>query len=42
MMTAALENIPQQQFQKRLQHWEHRLAKGIAAQEEFFESDTPQ
>jgi len=38
-VTTALKAIPQQEFQKCFQHWQHRWAKCIAAQGEYFEDD---
>jgi hypothetical protein len=37
-----LEAIPQQEFQKCLQWCQHRWAKCIAAQGEYFEGDPSQ
>jgi len=41
-MTTALKAIPQQEFQKCFQQWQHRWAKCIATQGECFESDNSQ
>jgi hypothetical protein len=41
-MTTALKAIPEQEFQKYFQHWEHRWAECIAAQGEYFEGDPSQ
>jgi hypothetical protein len=38
----ALKAIPQQEFQKCFQQWEHRWAKRIAAQGEYLEGDPSQ
>jgi hypothetical protein len=38
----ALKAIPQQEFQKRFQHWQHRWAECMAAQGEYFEGDCSQ
>jgi hypothetical protein len=35
-VTTVLEDIPQQEFQKYFQQWQHRRAKCIAAQGEYF------
>jgi hypothetical protein len=39
---AALKVIPQQEFQKCLQQWQHHWDKCIAAEGEYFEGDTSQ
>jgi hypothetical protein len=41
-VTIALKAIPQQEFQKYFQQWQHRWAKCIAAQGEYFEGDPSQ
>jgi transposase len=41
-VTKVLKIIPQQEFQKYFQQWQHRLAKFIAAQGEYFGSDSSQ
>jgi hypothetical protein len=38
----ALKATPQQELQKYFQQWQHRWAKCIAAQEEYFEGDPTQ
>jgi hypothetical protein len=38
----ALKDIPQQEFQKRFQQWQHRWDKCTAAQGEYFEGDPSQ
>jgi hypothetical protein len=38
-MTTVLKAIPQQEFQKCFQQWQHRWAKYIAAEGEYFEGD---
>jgi primosomal protein N'' len=41
-VTTALKAIPQQEFQKRFQQWQHRWAKCRAAKGEHFEGDPTQ
>jgi hypothetical protein len=41
-VTTALKPILQQEFQKYFQQWQHRRAKCIAAQGEYFEGDPSQ
>jgi hypothetical protein len=41
-VTTALKAIPQLEFQKYFQQWQHRRAKCIAAQGEYFEGDRSQ
>jgi hypothetical protein len=41
-VTMALKAIPQQEFRKCFQQWQHRWAKCIAAQGEYFEGDPSQ
>jgi hypothetical protein len=36
----ALKDIPQHEFQKCFPQWQHRWAKGVAAQGEYFEGDS--
>jgi hypothetical protein len=38
----ALNAIPQQEFQKCFQHWQHHWTKCRAAQEEYLEGDSSQ
>jgi hypothetical protein len=38
----ALKAIPQQEFQKCFQQWQHHWAKCIAAQGEYFKGDPSQ
>jgi len=38
-MTTVLKAVPQQEFLKCFQQWQHRWAKCIAIQEEYFEVD---
>jgi len=41
-LKTALKVIPQQEFQKCFQQWQHRWSKCIAAQGEYFEGDPSQ
>jgi hypothetical protein len=41
-VTMALKVVPQQEFQKCFQQWQHHWAKYIAAQGEYFEGDPSQ
>jgi len=41
-VTTALKAVPQQEFQKCLQQWQHFWAKCLAAEGEYFEGDTSQ
>jgi hypothetical protein len=41
-VTTALKAVPQQQFQKCFQQWQHHWAKCIAAQGEYIEGDPSQ
>jgi hypothetical protein len=41
-VTTALKAIPQLEFQKCFQQWQHRWAKCIAGQGEYFEGDPSQ
>jgi hypothetical protein len=41
-VTMALKAVPQQEFLKCFQQWQHRWAKCTAAEEEYFESDPSQ
>jgi len=41
-VNTALKAIPQEEFQKCFQLWQHRWAKCIAAEGEYFESDPSQ
>jgi hypothetical protein len=41
-MWTALKAIPQQEFQKYFQQWQHCWAKCIAAEEEYFGGDSSQ
>jgi hypothetical protein len=38
----ALKAVSKHQFQKCFQQWQHRWAKCIAAQGEYYEGDPPQ
>jgi len=42
ILTVALETVPQKQFPKCFQQWQHRWAKCIAAQGEYVEGDPSQ
>jgi len=41
-VTAALKAIPQQEFEKCFQQWQHRWSKCIVAEGEYFEVDSSQ
>jgi hypothetical protein len=41
-VSTALKAVPQQEFQKCFQEWQHRWAKCIAAEREYLEHDPPQ
>jgi len=41
-MMAALKAVPQQEFQKCFQQWQHQWTKCIAAQGEYLEGDPSQ
>jgi hypothetical protein len=41
-VTRALKAIPQQEFQKCFQQWQHHWAKWIAAQREYLELESSQ
>jgi len=41
-VTAELKAIPQQEFQKCFQQWQHRGSKSIGAQGEYTEGDPSQ
>jgi hypothetical protein len=38
--TTILQSIPEEEFQKCFEQWEHRLTKCIGAQGDFFEGDS--
>jgi hypothetical protein len=41
-LTMALKDIPQWEFQKCFQQWQHRWAKSIGAEVEYFEGNPSQ
>jgi len=40
-VTTALKAVPQQEFQKCFQQWQHRLTKSVAVEGMYFEGDPP-
>jgi hypothetical protein len=38
--TTILQRIPEEEFQKCFEQWEHRLTKCVGAQGDFFEGDS--